>query len=138
MIDWIYIGSNGFAQVGDPLYHEKNLAEKAIIFQLLRENKELQVPEEFYGIAGFQWKAQSHDFGTYHDLAIKYNDTYICQLEDSEVEEDNAKHDRFWKWINTIESFDFETPEITEMCENKYYEMFPDCKCKVIQLKKAS
>lgn len=136
-IDWIYIGSNGFAQIGDDLYPDKNRAEKAIIFKILEENPQLQVPKEFEGIAGYHWKAQSHDFGTYHDLAIRFNDGYISSLEDSESEEDNQKFDRFYEWVNNVESFDFETPEITERCENKYYEMFPDRKCKIINMKVA-
>jgi hypothetical protein len=134
LFDWVYVGSNGFAQVGDPLYPNKNLAEKAIIFQILEEKEELHIPEEFQGIARYQWKAQQHDFGTYHDLTIKYDDTYISLLEDS----DEDKHDRFWEWVNTVESFDFESKEITDRIELKYYEMFPEAQCKVIHLKKAS
>lgn len=131
MIDYFYIGSNGFAQVGDPLYHEKNLAERAIIFQILEENKQLQIPDEFYGIAMFSWKAQQHDFGTYHDLNVKYNDTIVSRWEDDDPE----KHDRFYEWINLLESFDFETPEITERCEQKWFELYPERSCKVIHLK---
>jgi hypothetical protein len=134
LFDWIYIGSNGFAQLGDPLYSDKNLAEKAIIFQLLEEKEELHIPEEFKGIARYSWKAQQHDFGIYHDLTIKYDDMYISLLEDS----DEEKHDRFWNWVNTVESFDFETQEITNRIEKKYNEMFPDAECKVIHLKKTA
>lgn len=137
MIDFLYIGSNGFAQVGDPLYHEKDLAERRVIFQILEENKELHIPDEFSAVAEFSWRGQHHDFGVYHDLNVKYNDTVVSRWEDSELEEDNAKHDRFYEWINLLESFDFETPEITERCEQKWYEMFPDRKCKVIQMKVA-
>jgi hypothetical protein len=136
-IDWIYIGSNGFAQLGDPLYHEKNLAEKAIIFQILEEKQELHIPDQFIGIASYIWKAQDHEFGTYHDLAIKYNDSYISELEDSNDPEKVELYNFFWNWVNAVESFDFETPEITEQCESKYYEMYPDRKCKVLHLKVA-
>jgi hypothetical protein len=55
MIDWIYIGSNGFAQVGDPLYREKDSAERRVIFQILEENEKLHIPEEFQSIAEFSW-----------------------------------------------------------------------------------
>lgn len=130
MTDWIYIGSNGFAQVGDPLYRDKDLAERRIIFQILEENKELHIPDEFYGIAEFSWRGQQHDFGIYHDLNIKYRYMVVARWE----EDDPEKFDRFYDWINELESFDFETPEITERCEKKYFEMFPDRACKVVHL----
>ena len=131
MTDWIYIGSNGFAQLGDPLYREKDSAERRVIFQILEENKELHIPDEFSAVAEFSWRGQQHDFGVYHDLNIKYRFMVVNRWE----EDDPEKHERFWSWINTLESFDFESEEIKEKCEQKWFEMYPERACKVIQLK---
>ena len=61
--DDLYIGSNGFAQVGDPDYYSKQQAERVVIFELLSEKEELKIPEEFQWCVKYQWKAQQHDFG---------------------------------------------------------------------------
>lgn len=134
-IDYVYIGSNGFAQVGDPLYHDKNAAEKTVIFQILEKTECLHIPDQFKGIASFQWKAQQHDFGTYHDLVIRYNYIYLSELEDSEDPEKVELFNLFWNWANAVESFDFESEEIKARCEQKWLEMYPERACKVIHLK---
>lgn len=73
MKDYIYIGSSPVeepcAQVGSPDYFERSRAEcKAFAAQLLRQFPDQ--PDSTYFIV----KAQAHDFGTYREVVVVYDD----------------------------------------------------------------
>lgn len=73
MKDYIYIGSSpveeSCAQVGSPDYPERSRVEcRAFVGQLLREFP--NQPES----AWFAIKTQAHDFGTYREVVVVYDD----------------------------------------------------------------
>ena len=84
-MDEFSIGSSGFAQVGQPYYNEKQRIEKKVLFEYVL--KKTVFPTEFLNLAFFKWKANSHDFGTYHDLVIMAHSS-IRDMEDSEDPEE--------------------------------------------------
>ena len=80
MRDIIYIGATPCdeecAQVGSPDYHTRMLREsKAFIKQLRRI-----LGNEPDGARLFV-KAQSHDFGTYHEVVCEYDDAKPASLD---------------------------------------------------------
>ncbi len=90
MKDYIFLGSSPCdekcAQVGEYNYHEQARKEcRAYINQLWRELDKQGVPKE-HSPEGFDLviKSESHDFGTYYEVAAKYDDyeeeEAACQL----------------------------------------------------------
>lgn len=139
-MDYLNVGSNGFAQVGDDLYYEKNRVEMKYLLEMI-ENK-FPIPAELAPHCYFAVKSFPHDFGTYHEIVLHYDDVAIGDGNDEE--EDGfpnidqeiinycttnnlpipqapvSLHDIFWDWFNEVESFDMETEEITEAIKAKY------------------
>jgi hypothetical protein len=62
-MDYLNVGSNGFAQVGDGLYYEKNRVEMKYLLEMI-ENK-FPIPAELAPHCYFAVKSFPHDFGTY-------------------------------------------------------------------------
>jgi hypothetical protein len=118
-MDYLNVGANGFAQVGDPEYFRKNKIEMSYLLELILSK--FPVPAELTGIyCYFMVKAFPHDFGTYHEIVLVYDDSKIEEWETSEDEVLNELHDSFWNWFNIVESFDLESEEITEQIKNLY------------------
>ncbi len=135
-MDYLCVGSNGYAQVGDPLYLEKNAVEMNYLYQFIREK--FPIPERLQTLCRFAVKAFSHDFGTYHEIVLHYDDITIeaepennplLTMTEKELEEyfdkplpesDQTLSDIFWNWFNEVESFDLESEEITETIKTKY------------------
>ena len=110
-MDYLVVGSNGFAQVGDPDYFTKAKIELQILHEFLQAN--YPIPDEFASKAYYYIKAFNHDFGTYHEVVVIFDDQYLSTLEDSELESDNKLFDKFWNWFNLVESVDLESEELT-------------------------
>lgn len=118
-MDYLNVGANGFAQVGDPDYFNKNKIEMNFLLELIRSR--FPVPEELTGLCCyFMVKAFPHDFGTYHEIVLVYDDSKIEEWESSEDVVLNELHDSFWNWFNIVESFDLENKEITEKIKKLY------------------
>jgi hypothetical protein len=117
-MDYLVIGSNGFAQVGDPDYFTKAKIELRILFEFLQTN--YPVPEEFASKAYYYIKAFNHDFGTYHEVVVIFDDLYLSTLEDSELESDNEMFNKFWEWFNSVESVDLESEDLTGQIQQAY------------------
>ena len=117
-MDYLVVGSNGFAQVGDPDYFTKAKIELRILLEFLQTN--YPVPEEFASKANYAIKAFNHDFGTYHEVVVIFDDQYLSTLEDSELESDNKLFDKFWNWFNLVESVDLESEELTTQIRLAY------------------
>jgi hypothetical protein len=47
------------------------------------------VPCEFASKAYYYIKAFNHNFGTYHELVVIYDDLYLSTVKESELESDN-------------------------------------------------
>ena len=117
-MDYLVVGSNGFAQVGDPDYFSKAKIELRIVLEFLQAN--YPVPDEFASRSYYYIKAFNHDFGTYHELVVIFDDNYLATLEESELESDNDLFGKFWNWFNSVESVDLESEELTGQIQLAY------------------
>ena len=139
-MDYLNVGANGFAQVGTTDYYAKNRVEMSYLMELITDK--FPVPEELKSLCRFAVKAFPHDFGTYHEIVLNYDDDAIGDgydqeengfpnITDEEINhcfENNLPlphapltlHDIFWDWFQDVEAFDMETNEITEAIKNKY------------------
>lgn len=104
-MDYINIGSPGFAQVGQSDYHDRLQVEKAVV--KLHIEKNYPIPMDLQDICYFKWKSFPHDFGTYHELCLIYNNKYIDMWE----EDDDERAQMFWEFANKCECMDFDLLE---------------------------
>ena len=138
-MDYLNVGANGFAQVGDISYYAKNRVEMGYLMELITDK--FPIPEELKTLCRFAVKAFPHDFGTYHEIVLNFDDDAIGDGYDEEDAFPNISqemihncfennlpipqspltlHDIFWDWFQNVECFDMETDEITEAIKNKY------------------
>jgi hypothetical protein len=115
-MDYLCIGSNGFAQVGNPEFYQKNEIEMKFLLEYLHTNH--PIPEEFKTICWYKEKWFRHDFGDYSEIVLIYKDRILEEWEES----DPDKFDKFWDWFNEIESVNLESELITKSIENLYLE----------------
>ena len=115
-MDYLVIGSNGFAQVGSPEYLQKNQIEMRVLLEHL--TNKFPIPNEFLQICIYKVKWFQHDFGSYSEIVLVYNDGILGDWEDEELE----IFDRFWDWFNTVESVDLESKELIQHIKNRYLE----------------
>jgi len=139
-MDYLNVGSNGFAQVGDQDYFAKSKVEMKYLLELLRDK--FPIPEELGSLCFFGIKYFPHDFGTYMEIVLHYDDIAISdEYDDDDEENEYDLHGIFWCWFNKVESFKLETDEITEVIRAKYLGTLDTSKSEhltVIQIKKAS
>ncbi|MCA1758697.1 MAG: hypothetical protein LC658_02915 [Bacteroidales bacterium] len=139
-MDYLNVGANGFAQVGDENYYAKNKIEMKHLLELIRDK--FPIPEQLDGLCHFAVKSFPHDFGTYHEIVLHFDDItinddydeedngfpFISEEELKECFENNTPvpqspmtlHDTFWDWFQNVESYNLETEEITEKIKTKY------------------
>ena len=117
-MDYLVVGSNGFAHVGDPDYFTKAKIELRILLEFLQAN--YPIPDEFASKAYYYIKAFNHDFGTYHEVVVIFDDQYFSALEDSRLEPDTELFGMFWDWFNSVESVDLESEELTGQIRLSY------------------
>jgi len=113
-MDYLVIGSNGFAQVGRPDFYEKNKVEMNILLEYLKNNH--PIPEEFWNMCEYRIKWFTHDFGRYSEIVLIYDDYILNQWD--EVNPD--KFNRFWNWFNQVEGVDLESDLLTEAIKSRY------------------
>jgi hypothetical protein len=118
LMDYLVVGSNGFAKVGDPDYFTKAKIELRILLEFFQAN--YPVPDEFVSRIYYYIKAFNHDFGTYHEMVVIYDDDYLSTLEESDLESDNDLFDKFWNWFNSVESVDLESEMLTDKIRLTY------------------
>lgn len=114
-MDFICLGSNGFAQVGQDDYREKARVELVALRQYAVSVN--PVPEELHGIAAYHIKEFMHDFGSYLELVIVYDDLQLDELATSNP----ARLHRFWEWANEAESLDMESIEAEAVVSEAWY-----------------
>ncbi len=140
-MDYLNVGANGFSQVGDEHYYAKSKVEMKHLLELVTDK--FPIPEQLQTLCRFAVKAFPHDFGTYHEIVLHFDDEAIGDGYDEDDDEneifitqeeklfilDNAipipehpkkLHDIFWDWFHQVESFDLETEEITASIKSKY------------------
>lgn len=116
-----YIGSIGFAQLGQNDYFERMKVEREIMFRHL--NAHLMPPEEFRQTVQYKWAKNPHDLGTYYDLQILYPESHEYEVEEND---DNMhRWDRLVTWMQKVESYDWEGEEIEEECRKLYMSKYP-------------
>ena len=160
-MDWLCVGANGFAQLGSENYFAKNKVEMKYLLELIRDK--FPIPEELKMLCRFAAKSFPHDFGTYHEIVVHFDDDaigdgYDEHGEGSFMSEDEYQglltagtvppepkeaplHDLFWKWFNEVESFNIESEEITQAIEHIYLgtlNMEKGEHLSIVQIKKAS
>ena len=113
-MDYLVIGSNGFAQVGDPEYFKKNKIEMKVLMDYLENN--YPIPEEFWHLCDYRVKWFSHDFGRYSEIVLIYDDYILNQYEEDNPE----KFKRFWDWFNMIESVNLESDYLNNKISKTY------------------
>lgn len=113
-MDYLVIGSKGFAQVGRPDFYEKNKVEMKVLMEYLENN--YPIPEEFYHMCEYGVKWFTHDFGRYSEIVLVYNDYILNQWNDNAPE----KFNRFWNWFNEIEGVDLESETLNQAISKTY------------------
>lgn len=157
-MDYLNIGANGFAQLGDQNYYEKNKIEMSYLIQLIQDK--FPITEELSAHCRFAVKAFPHDFGTYHEIVLHFEDQVINEDYDEEdngfpyLTEEELKncfennltvpqspmslHDIFRDWFHNVETFDMESEEITEAIQAKYIATLDTSKGEHLSIKIAS
>lgn len=118
-MDYLVLGSNGFAQMGDSSFYEKLKIEMRVLLDYFRHN--LPIPRMFKTWAYYSVKTFQHDFGDYQEIVLWYDRGYIDSLEESEIESDNEFFVLFWSWFRVIESADLESEELTDQIKDAYF-----------------
>lgn len=113
-MDYLVIGSNGFASVGRPDFFEKNKTEMRVLLEFLQKN--YSIPEEFWNMCDYRVKWFTHDFGNYSEIVLIFNDYILNQWD----ENDTDKFNRFWDWFNQVEGVDLESDSLTEAIKSRY------------------
>ena len=113
-MDYLNIGSNGFAQVGSQDFFQKNRGEMKVLIEYL--NTSHPIPDEFAHMCFYRTKWFSHDFGNYSEIVLMYDDTILNQWDENEPE----KFERFWEWFDGVECVDMETEGITSAILHEY------------------
>lgn len=117
-MDYINIGANGFAHVDDDEYYQKKIVEMKILLNYLKTK--FPVPEKFSSFAFYTRKSFMHEFGSYSEIVLVYNDNIVDALECSVNEEEMKLYDEFWEWVSSVESVDLESDELTQKIIDKY------------------
>ncbi len=117
-MDYLVLGSNGFAQMGDSAFYEKLKIEMRVLLDYFQSS--FPIPQKFKTLAYYSVKTFHHDFGDYQEIVLWYDRDYIDSLEESEIESDNELFDLFWSWFRVIESADLESEELTDQIKAAY------------------
>ena len=117
-MDLINIGSTGFAQVGREGYHEKMRAEREVLLSYFNEHH--PIPEGIRGMCRYKWKSFPHDFGTYHELCLVYDDKVTDYWDEVPTDENQIKSFSFWVFVHELEAVDLESDGILFLCREKY------------------
>ncbi len=117
-MDYLVLGSNGFAQMGDSSFYRKLKVEMRVL--LTHFHASFPIPQKFKTMAYYSVKTFQHDFGEYQEIVLWYDRTWLDSLEDSELESDTEVFDLFWSWFHIIESADLESDQLTDQIKDAY------------------
>jgi hypothetical protein len=117
-MDYLVLGSNGFAQMGDSTFYEKLKIEMRMLLDYFHSS--FPIPQKFKTLAYYSVKTFHHDFGDYQEIVLWYDREYIDSLEDSNIESDSEFFDLFWTWFRVIESVDLESDQLTNQIKETY------------------
>ena len=117
-MDYLVLGSNGFAQIGDSAFYRKLKIEMKVLLDYLHQN--FPIPQKFKTFVYYSVKTFHHDFGDYQEIVLWYDRDYIESLENSETESENEVFELFWSWFHVIESADLESDQLTDQIKYAY------------------
>ncbi len=117
-MDYLVIGSNGFAQVGEPAFYRKLNVEMRVLLKYFQ--RKFPIPRMFQTVAYYSVKTFHHDFGDYQEIVLWYDRSWLEMLEESEAESERETFDLFWSWFNVLESVDLESEELTDQIKAEY------------------
>jgi hypothetical protein len=118
-MDYLVLGSNGFAQMGDSSFYEKLKIEMRVLLNYFHSS--FPIPWKFKTLAYYSVKTFHHDFGDYQEIVLWYDREYLDSLEDSEIESEMQVFEVFWSWFRVIESVDLESEELTDQIKEAYF-----------------
>lgn len=98
-----YLGSTGFAQVGNPDYNGKQEIECEVLMEALQEKFGKRIENSGGRLV---WLAQEHDFGTYHEVVFKISKDRL--------------NDNIYDLINAMEAFDWDNTELTDKMADRW------------------
>ena len=118
-MDYLVLGSNGFAQMGDSAFYKKLKVEMRVLLDYFHSS--FPIPQKFKSLAYYSAKTFHHDFGDYQEIVLWYDREYVDSLEDSEIESETQVFELFWSWFRVIESADLESEELTDQIREAYF-----------------
>jgi hypothetical protein len=110
--DYVVLGSVGFSQLGVFDCEARWEVEREVLCDWIADQV---IPEEWSKLAYLTIKYFNHDFGRYGEVVLKYHES-VRDWEWQDGKED--EYDRFWEWVNSLESFDFET--LYDECDSRF------------------
>ena len=113
-MDYLVIGSNGFAQVGYPEFYTKNRIEMRVLMEYIGNN--FPIPDIFSYMCDYRVKWFTHDFGRYSEIVLIYDDCILNQWDEYNPD----KFNMFWDWFNDIEAIDLESNYLNKAIEANY------------------
>ncbi|HAQ21745.1 MAG TPA: hypothetical protein DCR40_21320 [Prolixibacteraceae bacterium] len=119
IMDYLVLGSNGFAQMGDSAFYKKLKIEMQVLLDYFHSS--FPIPQKFKTMAYYSVKTFHHDFGDYQEIVLWYDCDYINSLEESEIESDHEIYDLFWTWFRVIESADLKSDQLTDQIKEAYF-----------------
>jgi len=125
-MDYLVLGSNGYAQMGDSSFYEKLQIEMRVLLDYFHSS--FPIPQKFKTLAYYSVKTFHHDFGDYQEIVLWYDRSYFDSLEDSEIDSENEIFDLFWTWFRVIESADLESEELTDQIKDAYFKLIDTSK----------
>ena len=118
-MDYLVLGSNGFAQMGDSAFYKKMKIEMRVLLDYFHSN--FPIPQKFKTLGYYSIKTFHHDFGDYQEIVLWYDRSNLDSLGESEIESENEVHEVFWSWFRVIESADLESDELTDQIKEAYF-----------------
>jgi hypothetical protein len=118
-MDYLVLGSNGFAQMGDSAFYKKLKIEMRVILDYFHSS--FPIPQKFKTLAYYSIKTFHHDFGDYQEIVLWYDRSYFESLEESEIESETQILEVFRTWFHIIDSADLESDELTDQIKDAYF-----------------
>ena len=115
-MDYLVLGNNGFAKIGNKDYFQKKEIEIDVLLEFLMNN--FPISQELSNICYYKIKQFEFEESIYCEIIFVYDDRILDEWNDSKPD----KFDRFWDFYVTVESIDLKTEELTLRIKNRYLE----------------
>ena len=120
-MDYVNIGSVGFAQLGRDDYYKKRQIEKSVILDFISNDNRFIIPENYVRMCHLRMKTFPYEYSSYDELVLVYDCDLLGEWEYSDDEEEQELYNGFWDFFNSLEKICLEE-ELMSICENKYSE----------------